>query len=247
MIAMQLGIKQMIMNKIPNIDINTLHGQHLSELDQLLNISRTIEQMAPSRRSMKMLEWMLEQLKFFKMFNSRLVHQKVMTKSNFLRFKTEQFVFVDPISRSMQTQLEVFLEAINFYFAERLEKNNILIELNCAFSKTDIFEPITMEYRATEDDLGTVELLEKPFTIDHQEGDIISIVFIDARRGQGNDHIKPEFFYEHVTQYMIGIFIPEDASDNNVEGVLPGLVGLKAQRRPSKEILMKKLGRNDEL
>jgi hypothetical protein len=46
---------------------------------------------------------------------------------------------------------------------------------------------------------------------------------------------------------MIGIFIPEDASDNNVEGVLPGLVGLKAQRRPSKEILMKKLGRNDEL
>jgi hypothetical protein len=40
-----------------------------------------------------------------------------------------------------------------------------------------------MEYRATEDDLGTVELLEKPFTIDHQEGDIISIVFIDARRG----------------------------------------------------------------
>ena len=110
---------------------------------------------------------MLEQLQFFKMFNSRLVHQKIMTKSNFLRFKTEQFVFVDPISRSMQTQLEVFIQAINFYYAEKLEKNNILIELNCAFSKTDVFEPITVEYRMKADDLGAVELLSKPFTIDH--------------------------------------------------------------------------------
>ena len=87
-----------------------------------------------------MIDWMLENLKFYKMFNSRLVHQKVMIKSNFLRSKTEQFVFCDPISRSMQTQLELFLMAVNKYYSERLEKNNIMLELNCAFQKTDIFD-----------------------------------------------------------------------------------------------------------
>jgi len=52
----------MIMHKLPNIDINTLHGQTLTELNLLLGISRTVEQMAPSKRSMPMIDWMLEQL-----------------------------------------------------------------------------------------------------------------------------------------------------------------------------------------
>lgn len=123
----------MIVNKLPEIDINTLYGQNLAELNKLLKISRTVEQMAPAKRSMPMIDWMLEQLQFFKMFNSRLVHQKNMVKSNYLRSKNEQFVFCDPISRSMQNQLEAFFDAINTYYADRMEKNNILIELNCAF------------------------------------------------------------------------------------------------------------------
>ena len=67
------------------------------------------------------------------MFNSRLVHQKLMIKSNYLRNKTEQFVFCDPISRSMQAQMEAFLEAVDTYFKDRIERNNITLELNCAF------------------------------------------------------------------------------------------------------------------
>ena len=115
--------------------------------------------MAPTKRHQPMLDWMLEQLRFFKMFNSRLVHQKVMVKSNYSRSKTEQFVFCDPISRSMQTQLEVFLEAINKYYWERLERNNVVLELNCAFQKTDIFEPFSLEYRLSESRDGEVELI----------------------------------------------------------------------------------------
>ena len=79
----------MIIQKIPNIDVNTLHGHTLTELNALLRITRTVEQMVPARQNMPMLDWMLDQLRFFKMFNSRLVHQKVMVKSNYLRSKTE--------------------------------------------------------------------------------------------------------------------------------------------------------------
>lgn len=93
----------MIVKKIPQIDINTLHGDNLTQLNSLLKITRNVEQMKPTSKSTSMLQWMIGQLRFFKMFNSRLVHQKVMLKSNFLRSKTEQFVFCDPISRSMQT------------------------------------------------------------------------------------------------------------------------------------------------
>ena len=67
------------------------------------------------------------------MFNSRLVHQKVMMKSNSTKTKTEQFVFLEPISRSQQVQFEVFLEALSLYYKEKLERNNVLIEVNCAF------------------------------------------------------------------------------------------------------------------
>ena len=64
----------MILKKIPDIDINTLHGQNLAELNNLLKITRSVDQMAPTKRHQPMLDWMLEQLRFFKMFNSRLVH-----------------------------------------------------------------------------------------------------------------------------------------------------------------------------
>ena len=114
-----------------------------------------------------MLDWMLEQLRFFKMFNSRLVHQKVMLKSNYMRSKTEQFVFCDPISRSMQTQLEMFIESINTYYRDRLERNNVILELNCAFQKTDVFESFSMDYRLKRSDTGEVERMNKPFVIDH--------------------------------------------------------------------------------
>lgn len=232
----------MIVNKIPDIDMNTLYGDNLTELNKLLKISRTVEQMAPAKRGTPMIDWMLEQLQFFKMFNSRLVHQKNMVKSNYLRNKNEQFVFCDPISRSMQYQLEAFFDAINTYYADRMEKNNILIELNCAFQKTDIFEPFQIEYKSTVDDSGHVEPLATPKTIEHQEGDIISIIFVDARRGHGNEKIKPEIHLDYVQQYMVGVFLSEDASDNSIEGALPGLVGLRALRKPNNGIFMKKLG-----
>ena len=100
--AFEIGLKQMIISKLPTVDINMLHGSTLTDLNSLLKISRSVEMMAPKNRGVPMLQWMIEQLRFFKMFNSRLVHQKLMLKSSFLRSKTEQFVFCDPISRCMQ-------------------------------------------------------------------------------------------------------------------------------------------------
>lgn len=141
--------------------------------------------MAPSSPSQSMLAWVLEQLRHFLMFNSRLVHQKVMMKSNAAKTKTEQFVFLEPISRSQQVQFEVFLEALNLYFAEKLERNNVLIEVNCAFQKSDIFEPIELEYKVA-DNAGRVQKLPSPYTIAHKEGDIISVVFVDAKVEEDN-------------------------------------------------------------
>ena len=141
--------------------------------------------MAPSSPSQSMLAWVLEQLRHFLMFNSRLVHQKVMMKSNAAKTKTEQFVFLEPISRSQQVQFEVFLEALNLYFAEKLERNNVLIEVNCAFQKSDIFEPIELEYKVA-DNAGRVQKLPSPYTSAHKEGDIISVVFVDAKVEEDN-------------------------------------------------------------
>ena len=192
-------MKQMILNKLPTVDLNMLHGSTLDEIKSLLKISRSVEMMAPSNRGQPMVDWMIEQLRYFKMFNSRLVHEKLMIKSSFLRSKTEQFVFCDPIARCMQPQLETFLEAINKYFKERIEKNNVILELNCAFEKTDIFEPFNCEYRLCKDDsFGEVQRLTKPFQMRHQEGEIISIVFVDARHGNLMDTIEHEVHVEYV-------------------------------------------------
>lgn len=121
----------------------------------------------------------------------------------------------------------MFLEAINKYYWERLERNNVVLELNCAFQKTDIFEPFSLEYKLSESRDGEVELMTQPFVIDHQEGDIISIVFVDARLGTNTFKVGAEVPFQHVTQYTVGIFLSEDASDNSVDGVLQGLVGLR--------------------
>ena len=79
----------------------------------------------------------------------------------------------------------MFLEALNLYFAEKLERNNVLIEVNCAFQKSDIFEPIELEYKVA-DNAGRVQKLQNPFTISHEEGDIISVVFVDAKVEEDN-------------------------------------------------------------
>ena len=57
------------------------------------------------------------------------------------------------------SETEVFLEAINKYYWERLERNNVVLELNCAFQKTDIFEPFSLEYKLSESREGEVELM----------------------------------------------------------------------------------------
>ena len=45
--AVDIGLKQMIINKIPTVDVNTLHGKNLEDLDKLLKISRTVKIMEP--------------------------------------------------------------------------------------------------------------------------------------------------------------------------------------------------------
>lgn len=84
-----MGQKQIILNKLPSIDVNTLHGSAITELNSLLKVSKTVEQMAPSYPSQSMLDWVLEQLRHFFMFNSRLVHQRVMMKSHASKAKSE--------------------------------------------------------------------------------------------------------------------------------------------------------------
>ena len=60
----------------------------------------------------------------------------------------------------------MFLEALSIYFKEKLERNNVLIEVNCAFQKSDIFEDIELEYRVA-DNAGRVEKLPRPYTLSH--------------------------------------------------------------------------------
>ena len=55
-------------------------------------------------------------------------------------------------------QFEVFLEALSSYYRDKLERNNVLIEVNCAFKKSDIFEPIELEYRVA-NNAGKIEKL----------------------------------------------------------------------------------------
>ena len=52
---------------------------------------------------------------------------------------------------------------------------------------------------------------------------------------------------DHVAQYIIAVFLDEDASDNSIDGRLEGLVNLRTRRKPTNEIYFKKLSRNDEL
>ena len=55
-------------------------------------------------------------------------------------------------------QFEVFLEALSSHYRDKLERNNVLIEVNCAFQKSDIFEPIELEYRVA-NNAGKIEKL----------------------------------------------------------------------------------------
>ena len=77
-------------------------------------------------------------------------------------------------------QFEVFLEALSSYYRDKLERNNVLIEVNCAFQKSDIFEPIELEYKVANNS-GQVQKLPSPYTISHKEGDIINLLFVDAK------------------------------------------------------------------
>jgi len=76
---------------------------------------------------------------------------------------------------------------------------------------------------------------------------MISLIFLDARSNASIDQVVPEEYIQYVKQFTIGIFLEEDATDNSIDGVLPGLVGLRARRQSVNEIYFKKLGRNDEL
>lgn len=114
------------------------------------------------------------------MFNSRLIDQKIMTKSNIDKSKVQQLVFCDTIARRKQLQLERFLQALNEYYASKIERNNVTIEVNCAFQLNDLFEPIALKYFVTQ--LGTVQRLPQPHMLHHTEGNIINIVFVDARK-----------------------------------------------------------------
>ena len=122
-----------------------------------------------------------------------------------------------------------------------------MIELNCAYQKTDAFEPFILDQCVSCDDSGRVEQLSRPGTIEHVEGDIISVVFVNARKEAGLESLGPEVYFEHVKQYTIAIFLCEEGSDNKTAGVLPGLVGLRSRRNSANEVYFKKLGMNDEM
>lgn len=69
-----LGVMQLITSKVPSIDVNTIRGSIVHKLDDLLQISRSVELMAPPTSQIPMALWMVTQLKHFNFFNSRLVH-----------------------------------------------------------------------------------------------------------------------------------------------------------------------------
>ena len=87
----------------------------------------------------------------------------------------------------------------------------------------------------------------RPFSIDHAEGDIISIVFVDARKPETVDLVGPEISLDFVKQYTIGVLLQEDGMDNSIDGSLPGLVGLWQKRKPLNTIYFMKLPRGSEI
>ena len=79
-----------------------MDAKRIEELDQLLKISKTVEDMKPRSRHQRMHDWILEQLRHFNVFNSKFERKKIMEKSNEMMGKTEVLMFTEPIGRIYQ-------------------------------------------------------------------------------------------------------------------------------------------------
>ena len=93
-----------------------------------------------------------------------------------------------------------------------------------------------------------MQKLSCPFTISHKEGDIISLLFIDAKVEEDNQiNIGKEYNMKYVKQIIVAVLIPEEGQDNSIDSHMPGLVNLKAIRQSEHEIYFTKLKKHSEL
>ena len=99
-------------------------------------------------------------------------------------------------------------------------------------------------------DAGKVEKLPEPISISHKEGDIISIVFVDAKEPTINlnqERIGKEHRTKYVKQILIAVLVPEEGQDNSIKSNMAGLVNLKSLRDSESDIYFIKLKKHSEL
>ena len=64
------------------MDMNTLDMRNIDKLDTMLKVSRTLADMEPRSKKQKMIDWMVEQLRHYNMFNTYFVFQREMEKNS---------------------------------------------------------------------------------------------------------------------------------------------------------------------
>jgi hypothetical protein len=123
----------------------------------------------------------------------------------------------------------------------------VVIEVNCAFQKNDLFEAFRVDHEVTGNSGKVAPLRLGEFEIDHREGDIISIIFVDARKALPKEMLVAEKPIQFVKQIMIGVLIEEDGANNSIHQTLPGLVNLISKRKSAQPIYFIKCKNDSEL
>lgn len=129
----------------------------------------------------------------------------------------------------------MFLEALNNYFHDKLESNNITIEVNCAFQKNDLFEPVEIKHAVNA--LGNVEEIE-PRLIEHNEGDILNVLFVDAR--QIERCVKGFTKLSYVETVLIVCLLEEEGVNNSKRQFFPGLKNFVEARQSASPVFFMK-------
>jgi hypothetical protein len=105
---------------MPGIDLRLLWQDTINNLTELLNLDVKLQEMDPKNTTQEsLLKWLVKNLRQnLGMLNSRVLHKKVMVKTNEYKDRSEFFVFLNTISKSNEVGLRKLLQALNKYFNE---------------------------------------------------------------------------------------------------------------------------------
>ena len=94
----------------------------------------------PTEEKEMMFKWILRELEENQLVTSRLIHQVIMSKSDFDIQKRECFIIRETVSTKKKDIVERFLTNCRHMLWDKVEEANIQIELNCGYTKGDEFE-----------------------------------------------------------------------------------------------------------